>query len=327
MIIPETLIVDGHYFLHRSLRQPDVMAFKTSTGITTGGVYGFITSLRVALDAYQSIRRVVVAWDTGRSPRREGILPEYKGQREPKNEEEAAEQEKFHKTFNEQIQLLKQNLFYMGVRQVALPCREGDDLIGTICDLYPDEAKIVVTEDKDMLQLVDATTSVFRPRKEDEVNAGNFLEKTGAANRDLFLVSKAIVGDVSDNILGVPKAGPTTVKQLLEVANEAVEEVVEDPVTAFMLACESQPKTKKGAMLARVRAVYEGRDTILRNLEMMDIRKEEFSDEEKEAIRYYVKGGRMKYDREKVMKFFIDLEFKSMLKYFSSYDRLFGELR
>ncbi len=323
---PPILLVDGNYILHRCLHTPDLAAMKTSTGTPTGGIFGFFSSLRKSLESYSDTRRVIVAWDTGRSPRRLELLPEYKANRQPKDEDEREESERYKAVFDHQVGLIKQNLPRFGVRQVALPSREGDDLIGLICKLYPRRKKTIVTDDKDMLQLVNRTTSVFRPIREEEVTFLNFEEKTGSENPSKFIVAKSILGDKSDNIDGVPKVGKKTVQDLLEVVNRQVSEQVGDVIDKFVSACARMPRTKKGALLARFKGVLEGVDRIKRNVDLIDISRESFSEKEVEAVRFYCEGGKVSFSHDNSIAFFSSLEFNTFIKTFSVCSRLFGEL-
>jgi 5'-3' exonuclease len=305
---------------------PDLEVMMASDGRKTGGVFGFFSSLRKTLEAYQNSSKVVVAWDTNRSKRRIELLPEYKGNRNPKDEEEAKEMERYNISFQSQLALIQRNLISFGIRQVALPNREGDDIIGLVCRLFPDQAKVVVSDDKDLIQLVGCTTSVFRPFKEEEINLENFEEKTGAVDRMRFITAKAILGDKSDNISGVEGVGEKTVKDLLKIVNKTPADMIEDHVLVFEAACHQMPQTKKKQMKARYAKVVDGLDVIRRNMELINLSKEDFSEEEEKAAQYYVEGGVVRFNRQAAIGFFTDLEFNSMIKYFSTFDKVLSPL-
>jgi len=325
---PWLMLVDGHYFLHSSMRVPQLGVMCTLDGRPTGGIFGFLSSIKKSLDVYPSIRRVVVSWDTDRSLRRLKILPSYKNNREPNNDEEREEREKYNKRFEYQSKCLKDNLFSFGIRQAALPVREGDDIIALMCRLYNEIPKLIVTEDKDIFQLVDENTIMYRPFREEEVNFENFDEITGAVDIPRFLVTKAILGDTSDNIPNIPKVGKKTVESLMGYVNRCEPPVDSiGAINLFMEACEHAPKTKSGKMQAKIKSIYDSEDHILRNLDLVDMSFEKFNEDEENAIRYYVEGGQVTFNRDKSLRFLTDVEFKSMIKYFSIFDNLFGQLR
>lgn len=325
---PKTLLVDGHYCLHRCLHMPDLSVMKSFSGVPTGGIFGFFNTLNKALDLYPSVNRVVVVWDNDRSVRRLRILPEYKANRDPKNEEERLEKEKYGRSFSYQVNLLKMALPHFGVRQAALNGMEGDDVIGLIVGLFEEEKKVILTEDKDMLQLVDENTSVYRPIAEEEVNEDNFQAKTGALNTKVFTVAKSILGDKSDNIPGVPGVGAKTVSDLTEVVNEQVTgESMEAIVEMFIGACGLMPLTKKKAMLSRFAKVYRSDSHILRNLSLIDISREDADEGQVGILEEFVGGGEVRFNRDAALKFFADLDFQSMIKFFPRFDALYSILR
>lgn len=96
---------------------------------------------------------------------------------------------------------------------------EADDLIAIICELLRDNEKVIVTRDKDMLQLVDTHTQLYDPYKRAYYNEQAVIDECGVAPSKI-VDYKAIVGDASDNYYGVSGVGP---KRGAAILNAGVE--------------------------------------------------------------------------------------------------------
>ena len=202
MILDGNSIINRAFYGIRMLNAPD--------GTPTNAVYGFLSTFRRVFDLAQP-QAVCVAFDVHAPTFRHEQYALYKAQRKPMPEELAV-----------QMPLLKQTLDYMGVRRLELAGWEADDLLGTVarrceaagwtCD--------VVTGDKDSLQLITDSTHVFnvktRMGQTDtiEYTPERFLEEYGF-DPIRMIDLKALMGDSSDNIPGVPGIGEKTAKDLL----------------------------------------------------------------------------------------------------------------
>ena len=203
------VIIDGKSVFYRGYYAMSNLA--TADGTPTGGVYGFASL------AFEVIRKlkpdyVVVAWDKkGTSTaRRSEIYPEYKAGRKKAPDD-----------FYEQIPLLKDFLAALGWPLFECDGYEADDILGTLAvqaNKLGIEADLI-TSDLDMLQLIDSDTKVFAMKRGfseiEEFDLKYFEEKYGLKQAQ-FLDLKALQGDSSDNIPGVPGIGPKTATTLLQ---------------------------------------------------------------------------------------------------------------
>ena len=203
MILDGNSIVNRAFYGIRMLNAPD--------GTPTNGVYGFLSILRKLLDD-QKPEAVCVAFDlkapTFRHMRYEG----YKAQRKAMPEELAV-----------QMPILKQVLDAMGVLRLELESFEADDLLGTVAAKCRDigwECRIV-TGDKDSFQLISDTTHVCHVKSRmgqtttTEYTPELFFEEYGFEPRSIIDL-KALMGDASDNIPGVPGVGEKTAMALVQ---------------------------------------------------------------------------------------------------------------
>ena len=202
MILDGNSIINRAFYGIRMLNAPD--------GTPTNAVYGFLSTFRRVFDLAQP-QAVCVAFDVHAPTFRHEQYALYKAQRKPMPEELAV-----------QMPLLKQTLDYMGVRGLELAGWEADDLLGTVarrceaagwtCD--------VVTGDKDSLQLITDSTHVFNVKT--RMGQTDTIEYTPERFREEYgfdpirmIDLKALMGDSSDNIPGVPGIGEKTAKDLL----------------------------------------------------------------------------------------------------------------
>ena len=183
----------------------------TADGTPTGGVYGFV-SLAIELIKKLEPDYVAVAWDkrgTNIRKRRE-LYPEYKAGRKPAPDD-----------FYQQILILMELLDAFGWPLYELDDYEADDIMGAFARQA--EARGVqtclLTSDLDALQLVSPLTKVYAMknglRNIEEFTAEYFEQKYGIRT-DQFLDLKALKGDSSDNLPGVPGVGEKTAVKLLQ---------------------------------------------------------------------------------------------------------------
>lgn len=186
-------------------------ALSTSDGTPTGGVYGFAA---IAMEIVQKLdpTKVVVAWDSRTSTsRRKAVYPEYKAGRVKPGDD-----------FYAQIPLLKELVRALGWGFVECDDCEADDIIGTLAlqaDEDGDYETFIVSSDLDMLQVVDENTRMYRIlqgfSRLEELDVPAVEAKYGIKKAQ-FLDLKALKGDTSDNIPGVPGIGEKTAVKLLD---------------------------------------------------------------------------------------------------------------
>ena len=202
MILDGNSIVNRAFYGVRPLSAPD--------GTPTNAVYGFLAILRRLLDEIGP-DALCVAFDLKDPTFRHRAYEGYKAQRRPMPEELAA-----------QMPLLKEVLDAMGVRRYELSGYEADDILGTAASIC--EARgwrcTVVTGDKDSLQLISDGTTVCNVRtakgQTDTIlyTPERFREEYGFAPEKMVDL-KALMGDSSDNIPGVPGIGEKTALELV----------------------------------------------------------------------------------------------------------------
>ncbi|MBR1967806.1 MAG: DNA polymerase I [Clostridia bacterium] len=197
------VLIDGNSLINRAFYAMPLLT--TKSGIYTNAVYGFLNMFFKVLSDEQP-SHAAVAFDLKAPTFRHKLFTEYKGTRKPMPEE-----------LRPQIPLLKELLSLMGIKTFEKEGSEADDIIGTIAK-HTSIKTIIITGDKDSFQLVDNETEVhFTKRGITDIevyNNVNFTEKTSLSPAQIIDL-KALMGDSSDNIPGVPGIGEKTAKALL----------------------------------------------------------------------------------------------------------------
>jgi DNA polymerase-1 len=219
------LLIDANNLFMRSwfATQHEAM---TVDGESTAALVVFTNTLTRHLREERP-ERVVVCWDGGGSDYRLRFSPSYKANRREKVEDSRASQER---------RLVKEFLSVSNIFHIERPGVEADDLIAKYWQ-DTDEDTVIVSEDKDFLQLAGFTAKGHRCEivrsTGERWNKAKVHAKTGVWPRDLPSVM-ALTGDVSDNVIGVPGIGPVRAAQLVVEADGDLR-AIEDPRVREML--------------------------------------------------------------------------------------------
>lgn len=180
---------------------------RTSSGIATNAVHGFINMFLKALDIIQP-DGILVAFDAGKKNFRHDQFKEYKGTRKEVDEDLII-----------QFPIVREFLDDFGVKRLEVIGYEADDIIGSLAKTHPEWETIILTSDRDMLQLIDASTSVLLIKKgmSDllKMDEAMLFETYGLAPKQIIDL-KALMGDTADNIPGVKGVGEKTATKLLQ---------------------------------------------------------------------------------------------------------------
>ena len=203
------VVIDGKSVFYRGYYA--MPGLSMADGTPTGGVYGFV-SLAIELIKKLEPDYVAVAWDkrgTNIRKRRE-LYPEYKAGRKPAPDD-----------FYQQIPILHELLDAFGWPLYEIDDYEADDIMGTFARQAESRGieTCLITSDLDALQLISPMTKVYAMknglRNIEEFTAEHFEEKYGIRTEQ-FLDLKALKGDSSDNLPGVPGIGEKTAVKLLQ---------------------------------------------------------------------------------------------------------------
>ncbi|MCK0440884.1 DNA polymerase I [Gordonia alkaliphila] len=200
---PTLMLLDGHSLAYRAFFALPAENFKTNTGQSTNAVYGF-TSMLINLLRDEEPSHIAAAFDVSRKTFRSEMFPDYKAQRSSSPDE-----------FRGQVDLTKDVLDAMGIPVMAIDGFEADDVIATLAT-QADAAGyrvLVVTGDRDALQLVNDNITVLYPKRgvsELTRFTPEEVEKKYGLTPAQYPDYAALRGDPSDNLPGIPGVGEKT---------------------------------------------------------------------------------------------------------------------
>ena len=202
------VLIDGHSILNRAFYGlPDLT---NSEGLHTNAIYGFLTIMFKILEE-EKPEYLTVAFDVHAPTFRHKMYEEYKGTRKPMADE-----------LRQQVPVIKEVLKAMGIRIVEQAGLEADDVIGTIavkCEKQGLQVSII-SGDRDLLQLATEQVKVRIPKTKqgkteiEDYNSKDVVSRYQVTPRE-FIDLKALMGDTSDNIPGVPSIGEKTAAKII----------------------------------------------------------------------------------------------------------------
>lgn len=288
---PTLMLLDGNSLAFRAFYALPAENFKTAGGLTTNAVYGF-TAMLINLLRDESPTHVAAAFDVSRQTFRSDRYPEYKANRTSTPDE-----------FHGQIDVTKEVLAALGITVLAEPGFEADDIIATLATQAEKEGYrvLVVTGDRDSLQLVSDDVTVLYPRKGvselTRFTPEAVVEKYGLTPKQ-YPDFAALRGDPSDNLPGIPGVGEkTATKWIAEYGS--------------LQALVDNVDTVKGKVGDALRAHLAG---VVRNRELTELVREVPLAQTPDTLRM------QPWDRDQIHQLFDHLEFRVLR------DRLFETL-
>ncbi|MFC2163652.1 DNA polymerase I [Acidobacteriota bacterium] len=196
------VLIDGYSLLYRAYYA--IRFLTNSKGFPTNAIYGFVTTLR-KLISQEDPDYLAIVFDTKGPTIRHKLHKEYKAHRKPMPEDLVV-----------QIPVLKKIIKAMNISAYERENYEADDVIGTLASYASKQGihSVIITTDKDLLQVVNATTTVYNPSKDIHLDEKGVKEIFGVMPSQVIDVL-ALWGDTSDNIPGIPGIGEKTSKNLI----------------------------------------------------------------------------------------------------------------
>jgi len=283
------VLIDGNSILYRAFYALPLL--HNDKGVFTNAVYGFTNILLNILET-EKPTHMLVAFDAGKTTFRHSTYKEYKGGRQKTPPE-----------LSEQFPITRELLNAFHIPHYELDMYEADDIIGTLADIGEKEGLEVkvISGDQDLLQLVSEKVTVDVTRKGvsevESYTPESLLEKMELSS-DQIIDLKALMGDSSDNIPGVPGIGIKTATKLLK-QYKTLDNIYDnfDEIRGKKLK-ENLQKYKEDAFMSRDLATINQQTPITISLQDLDY-----------------EG----YEYKNIYDLFTELEFRSLL------DRLHSE--
>jgi len=276
----EVYLLDGSCFIYRAYHA--IKGLSNSKGIPTNAIYGF-TRMLLKLIKEKNINYMLIAFDSPHPTKRHKVYEEYKITR-PETP----------KDLPLQIDYIKEIVDAFGIKRIEIPGYEADDIIATMVELLRSAKNevLLVTLDKDMLQLVSDNVKIYDPFNDLIIDRDFILKKYGIAPEKLtdFM---ALVGDSIDNIPGIKGIGDKSASELLKRYGSI------------------------DNILKNIEIVKPGRlaELIRKNIDLLKLSKELVILKTDAPIKLDIDDLKIKEpDNEKLCQIFRELEFTSLLK-------------
>jgi len=201
------ILVDGSAYIFRAYYGLPPM--NRSDGTPINAVFGFTNMLVKLIEDYSDDKMIVI-FDAARQNFRNKIYKEYKG-----NRGEAPDD------LIPQFPLIRECVESFNIPQLEMEGFEADDLIATYSELAKEKdiETIIVSSDKDLMQLVNESVTMLDPMKNKKIEIKDVEEKFGVKPEKVIYI-QALTGDKVDNIPGAPGIGPKTASQLINEFND-----------------------------------------------------------------------------------------------------------
>lgn len=197
-------LVDGSGYIFRAYHS--LPPLTNPEGTPVGAVYGFINMMLKVLDGIEDGGYAAVIFDAGRHTFRNDIYAGYKAHRPPAPED-----------LIPQFSLVREATRALNLPAIEMERYEADDLIATYARAAREAGMevVVVSSDKDLMQLVADGISLLDPMKQKPIGRDEVIAKFGVPPEKV-VEAQALIGDSSDNVPGVPGIGPKTAAELIE---------------------------------------------------------------------------------------------------------------
>ncbi|RJP74520.1 MAG: DNA polymerase I [Candidatus Abyssobacteria bacterium SURF_17] len=273
-------LIDGHSYAYRAFHA--IRQLTDSSGLALNAVYGF-TRMLLKLMKDEQPGYIAVAFDTPGKTFRHEMYEEYKANRAEQPEE-----------MRHQIPLIKEVVEAFNIRTFELAGYEADDVLATLAKKAADEGieAVIVTGDKDMLQLVSDNIKVLNPHKENLLYDAEAVKQRFGVGPEQMRDLLGMAGDPTDNVPGVPGIGPKTAAELLN-EYRTIENIFEhvDEIKG--------PKRREN--------LRQNKDLALLSRELVSIVSDVPLEIDLEACKT------REYDSEKLAEVFKRLEFRSLI--------------
>lgn len=299
---PIFLLFDGHAVIYRAFYA--LPKLTDPQGRVVNAVYGFTRILLTAINEFQP-KYLAVSFDHRKPTFRHKEFKDYKLQRPEMPDE-----------LQPQIPLVKEVVAALNIPQFEQEGYEADDLIGTLSYLLDHDPKklkadkdllsIVVTGDKDLLQIVDDNTHVWLPgrgKKQDKEYDAQAVEADLGIKPSQVVDMKALMGDASDNIPGVKGVGQKTAVALLNEFGDL--DAIYQAVEQIASGKKQSAGLLKGGVLEKL---ITGKESAYLSRKLAEI--DHTVDLEIDLSCCHVNS----YDKEQAIKLFKELDFNSLIE-------------
>jgi len=294
--LKRVLIIDA---LNAYLRAYIVDPSLSTNGQPIGGLKGFIKILQKLVRETKP-DNIIIAWDgPDGSRKRKTMDKNYKAGRKPIRLNRAirnlTEDEELANKMWQQKRIIEY-MNEMPIIQVLIEQIEADDIISYVTQMryYDGWQKIIVSNDKDFMQLCDDETILWRPTVNEMLNANRIVETIGVHPRNMAL-ARAMAGDASDNLPGIKGAGLKTIQKRLPFLGEDKDYTIPEVLDYCI-------KSTKGSRVQFYDNVIENKKLVEHNYKMMQLYAPQMSVQAKQFTQEAVENFECDFNRTELIR-------------------------
>lgn len=325
------LLVDG---MNTYIRSWMIIPITNSDGEHYGGVFGFLKSLKAAVEKFNPTE-VVICWDgPSAGLRRHQLLPAYKANRKKPWKRGAVkafdflDEEEQNDNFVMQIRRVKEYLNQLPVKVIRIPYVEADDVIAVYAQELSEKSHVIIySSDADFKQLVTDNVHHYNPISKKLVTRQTFREDLGIDPKN-FIVIKSVKGDKSDNIPGIRGIGETTIIKLFPELTEdgiiSIDHIVEKSNELGFRGTD--PSLTKGQR-NKYKLLAENADALRLNHRLMQLLDPEISNQAKEIVLRSVNESPQPFNSMQLKIMFIQDKLEKTVRRFDDWAHTFAGLQ
>jgi len=288
------MVIDA---LNNFLRNYVIMPHLAENGQPIGGTIGFLFSIQKLADLINP-DEIIICWDgTGGSRKRRQINKNYKAGRKPlrlnRNIRNLTENEEKENKMWQLTRTIKY-LNNFPIAQLVSDNVEADDVISYVVQLpdYKDWQKVIVSNDKDFIQLLNDETILYRPTQLEVLNSKSVVEKYNIHPTN-FALARAIAGDKSDNLPGVKGVGLPTIAKRLPFLSEDKTYTI-DEIDKYCKSFDSN--------LRAYNSIVENKELIQENYKLMQLYSPAMSVQSKNKIKHIIRNNEYIFNQTHTFK-------------------------
>jgi len=296
------LIVD---FLNSFIRAYSGSPALNNNGEHVGGITGFLYSIGLAIKTFQPTRCILVSDGKNSAARKRKIYSDYKKKRTVKinlnRYYDFKDEDEELQSMHNQMKMLLSYLESMPLQIITVDSTEADDVIAYLAKevFYKNENKVIImSSDKDFLQLIDERISIWSPTKKKLYTPNSVLDEYGVSVNN-FLFYRTLDGDISDNISGVKGVGIKKIKKYLPILSESRDVTLEEVFEYIEKQNEGKNKKKF------YDNILNSKDIIITNEKLMNLKNPNISEGNKAIIRHQLNKSIPQLNKVKLISMFI----------------------
>jgi 5'-3' exonuclease len=272
----------------------------SSNGDPIGGLVGFLKIMQKLVRETKP-DKIIVAWDgDGGSKRRRIINKNYKEGRKPirlnRPVKNMSESEEYENKIWQQTRLIE-FMNEMPICQLVAPSTEADDIIAFVAKMpdFKGSQKVIVSSDKDFIQLCDKETILYRPVQKEILTEKAIVDKFNIHPNN-FALARAISGDKSDNLKGVGSVGLKTIAKRFPMLREEKFYTLDDVV----LHCRAVDSD-----LRAYNNIVENQKLVRQNYKIMQLYSPSIPIQYKDKIKITLRDSCDEFNKTEVVKMMI----------------------